>query len=382
MNDKASLIKFIDTIELLSKSKSLRDGDIEESLKEILKLATEALDCQRSNVWLFNEDYSILESLMSYVKSGMLYNVEKPLYRKDFPIYFSGLDKNDIIPSDNALEEGLNVELIDIYIIPKDIKSMIDIPIRSEGKMIGVVCFEQTKVFRKWSHEDLKFAQSLAQIISITIETNKKNKYRARLESLIKEKNLLISEINHRVKNNISVVMGLINLQKEKCRDDYHSNLFTEIKDKVFSMSAVHEQLLQNKEMDQINLGDFITSLSDNLRRSFENEIEVVIEKEGIFIDITQGIPLGLMANEIITNSYKHAFGDENKTPQLTIKCYQIDKTIFISFQDNGEGYDLTSPNTGMGMGIIQDLCEQIDGEIEFNNSINGAKTTIKFQNL
>ena len=379
MEDKGSLMKFIDAIEVLSKSKSLRDGDVEQSLKEILKSATEALDCQRANAWTFNEDLTVLKSLMSFDKTAMLYNIELSLCRKDLPEYFKGLVKNEIIVSDDAVHEVLNHELVDIYLNPNKIKSMIDIPIRSEGEMIGVVCFEQTNNYRKWTNEDRKFTQSLAQLISIALESNKKKKYRLELESLVRQKDVLISEINHRVKNNISVIIGLMNLQKSKSKDIYHATLFNEIKDKVYSMSAVQEQLLLSQEVDKINLGDFLSSLSNNLKGSYEKEVAVVIEKEEVFIDITVGIPLGLIANEIITNSYKYAFGKENNAPQLNIKCYKTGSNICVCFEDNGPGYDLSSENVGMGLGIVKDLCEQIDVKIEFLNR-NGASITLIFE--
>jgi len=379
MEEKASLIKFIEAIEVLSKSKSLRDGDVEQSLKEILKLATEAIGCQRANAWIFNEDMTVLTSLMSYAKAGMVYNVEQALNRKDLPEYFKGLVKNEIIVSEDAVAEELNHELVDIYLNPNKIKSMIDIPIRSEGEMIGVVCFEEVNNYRKWTNEEKKFTQSLAQLISIALETNKKKNYRLKLESLVRQKDVLISEINHRVKNNISVIIGLINLQRHKSKDVYHTNLFNEVKDKVFSMSAVQEQLLLSQEVDKINLGDFLSSLLNNLNRSYEKEVVVMIEKEEIFIDLTKGIPLGLIANEIITNSYKYAFGDLNDSPQLKVKCYKTDCDICVCFEDNGPGYNLTSENVGMGLGIIKDLCDQIDGKIDFVNN-NGASTIITFQ--
>ena len=283
MENKVPLIKFIDAIEVLSKSKSLRDGEVKQSLKEILKLATEALGCQRANAWVFNEDLTVLESLLSYVKEGNVYNVELPLTRKDLPEYFKGLVKNEIIVSDDAVNEEINEELVEVYLNPNEIKSMIDIPIRSEGNMIGVVCFEQTNKYRKWTDEDMKFAQSLAQLISISLETNKKKKYRLELESLVRQKDVLISEINHRVKNNISVILGLVNLQQLKSNDDFHKGLFNELKDKIYSMSAVQNQLLLSQEVDKINLGDFLSSLLSNLSNSYDKEVIFKIDKEENF---------------------------------------------------------------------------------------------------
>ena len=99
MEEKESLIKFIGAIELLSKSKSLRSGDVEQSVKEILKLASESLDCERANAWIFNDDMSVLESLMSYVKTANTYNIEPELNRIDLPKYFNELMKNKILIS-------------------------------------------------------------------------------------------------------------------------------------------------------------------------------------------------------------------------------------------------------------------------------------------
>ena len=379
MEEKESLIKFIGAIEFLSKSKWLRSGDVEQSVKEILKLASESLDCERANAWIFNDDMSVLESLMSYVKTPNTYNIEPELHRIDLPKYFNELMKNKILISNDAVREDLNSELVDIYLNPNKIKSKIDIPIRSEGEMIGVVCFEQVNTFRKWTHEERRFAQSLAQLISFSLETNKKKKYRLKLESLIRQKDALISEINHRVKNNISVIIGLINLQQQKSNDLYHTNLFQEIKDKVFSMSAVHEQLLLSKDIDKINLSDFLSTLLNNLSRSYEKKVQVIIQKENIFIDITKGIPLGLIANEIITNSYKHAFGENNSHPKLIIKCMKIKNKVSISFQDNGPGYLMFKENFGMGIGIIKDLCNQIDAQIKFMNK-EGAYAVLTFK--
>ena len=85
------------------------------------------------------------------------------------------------------------------------------------------------------------------------------------------------------------------------------------------------------------------------------------------------------MIYEIITNSYKYAFGHTNDSPQINVKCFRVGNEIFVCFEDNGPGFNLTSENIGMGLGIVKDLCDQIDGNIDFANK-KGASITLSFQ--
>ncbi len=189
--DYLSPVRYIDVIEELSKSKYLRQGDITNFSKELLQIAAITLGCRRSNAWLFDKEQAILNSINAFDRETETFSIENSLSRNDLPNYFNYLTKNKIIVSNDAVASEMNAELIQGYIIPNGIKSMIDVPIRSEGEMIGVICFESVESSRKWSVADQKFTQSLAQLFSLTIETNQKNSYRKELEKLVNQKEVL-----------------------------------------------------------------------------------------------------------------------------------------------------------------------------------------------
>jgi len=359
---------FLETIEELSKSSYLHKGKIKKFTKEILIHSSESLLCDRCNVWLFEKEQTKLLSLLSYTKSDYSFKREVSLTNETLPNYFKFLRKNELIVSDNAGAEPMNSELLNGYIIPNEITSMIDVPLRSEGKMIGVICFEHIKKNHSWSNDEQKFTQSMAQLLSLALETNKKRKYRKRLEKIINQKVVLIAEINHRVKNNMAVIISLLNLQKYKTKDTYHAGLLEEVKSKVYSMSMIQEQLHSSGNVDSINLGNYLESLVGNLNDSYgqDKNIKINLEVHSLGLDVSNAIPCGLIANEILTNSFKYAFTDKNLNPELGIKLVKQEGFAHLDFYDNGAGFDLTTSVTGMGLELIKDLSEQIGASISF----------------
>ncbi|NOQ73962.1 MAG: GAF domain-containing protein [Crocinitomix sp.] len=359
---------YLEVIEELSKSVNLRNGEIDKFTEEILIKSSDLLGCARCNAWLFEKEQSKLASLLSYSRINNSLKVDAPLTKKTLPNYFKFLQKNSLIVSDNARNEPMNSELLEGYIIPNQIMSMIDVPLRSEGKMIGVICFEHVRENHSWTFNEQNFTQSVAQLLSLALETNKKREYRIELEKIIGQKEVLLSEIIHRVKNNMSVIMSLLNLQKSKTKDAHHAGLFDEIKDKVYSMAIIQEQLHTNNTIDRIDLGDYLQNLVANLNNSYGLGKAVNINldlDDNIGLDVSKAIPCGLISNEILTNSFKYAFNNEEETRELSISLHEINDSIQLYFKDNGPGFDLDVAKSGMGLELIRDLSDQIDAEID-----------------
>lgn len=366
-------MEYIQVIEELSNSENLRHGDILKFSKELLKIAADTLGCQRTNAWLFNADQTVLQSINAYDAKHSKFSREGSLNRDDLPNYFRHLTQNKIIVSNDASASELNQELIASYILPNQITSMIDVPLRSEGDMIGVICFEYVKKRYVWTESDQKFTQSLAQLFSLAIETSQKKIYHRELEKSIHQKEILLYEINHRVKNNMAIIIGLINLQRTKAKDQYHEEILDELKNKIYSMAVVQNHLHNNKSLVRVELSQYLNEIIYNLNDLYNpnRKISLKTDLDKAVIDISQGIPIGLIANEILTNSFKYAFNGNGKNHQLSVLVKRKKGKVEMRFTDNGPAYDAKDINEGMGMGLIRDLTDQIKGSLEIK--LNGG---------
>lgn len=372
---------YINTLERLAKSNNLRGGNINKYTKEILKESAIVLGCERTNAWVFNKNGKVLESLDAYFSSSDNYKIESSLTEELLPNYFHHLKRGEIIVSNEAHKAPINAELISMYIKANSITSMIDVPIRSEGKMIGVICFEHVGICHNWTIEEQKFTQSISQLFSLALETNKKRIYAEKLEKIIKEKEILMAEVNHRVKNNMASIISLLRLQKMNCTDDYSKTLFNEVINKVYTMSAIQDRLHLSQDFSEINIKDYVVDLISNLKNSYslKNEVLLAIDIDDLKLDLTKSVPFGLIINEIATNSFKYGFIESNLHPKLSIRCRCDKDFVRIEIEDNGPGMEHSkNENTGMGLELVQNLSNQIGG-VMTHSLQDGMKFSLTF---
>ena len=199
----------------------------------------------------------------------------------------------------------------------------------------------------------------------------------------LKEKETLLAEIQHRVKNNLAIITGLLNLQTEKAPCDESRLLMIESRNRVMSIAMVHERLYKKDNLSKINLKQYLSELVQELVKSFpinSKQIQIEEELQKIELEITKAVPIGLIVNEALTNSLKHAFNSVNEKPTITIKMQLIYDRIQICIADNGVGFtDINSrKDSALGLSLIESLCDQIDAEVVFKNEI-GACVSIVF---
>ncbi len=372
---------FLEVIEGLSKSENISDGNILDMAKKILYSAAQFLKIQRVNAWLMDDAETKLVNLCTYDKLKDDYYVENDLLKEVFPIYFRHIRRNDIIISIEAQKEIFNNELVEAYLKPLDIKSMMEVPILSGGKFKGIICFEQTATTREWSNDEQHFAIALTQLLTLTLETNTKNKYRDELERLVNEKSILINEINHRVKNNLAIITALIRGEMNRSKDKYHKDLFENLLSKSFSLATLQSSMYQSKNYDQVNFSNFMRTLISNISQTYGHDKNVHIDATlgNIDIDISKAIPCSLIVNEILTNSFKYAF-DNSKKNNLDIKITNQEKEKFlIQIVDNGIGLPNNYLERGTGFELIDNLIEQIDGQLDIKSSKKGTSVEIIF---
>ena len=181
------------------------------------------------------------------------------------------------------------------------------------------------------------------------------------------EKQLIIKEIHHRIKNNLQVVISLLRLQASKVDDEKVVDMFKNTQKRIFSMALLHESLLQENDLELINANDHFKYLTENLINSYavDKEINIEIDIENINFGMQTLTPLGLIINEVITNSLKHAF-NETKQGEIRISMRKLhDKKHEIQIADNGSGYIKKSESKGVGTRLVSIFVKQLNGTLE-----------------
>ncbi|MCE5214816.1 MAG: PAS domain S-box protein [Methanobacterium sp.] len=195
-----------------------------------------------------------------------------------------------------------------------------------------------------------------------------------KLKESLSEKEMLLKEIHHRVKNNLMIISSLLNLQSGYLKDEESKGLFQESENRARSMALIHERLYQSTDLKNIDFGEYIETLVNELFLNYTDgsgRINLKINKEEIGMDINTAIPLSLIVNELVTNSLKHAF-PEDRTGDIEIDFHSKDDKYELIVKDNGVGLpeDLDYTRTdSLGMQLVTSLTAQIDGEIEMERT-------------
>ncbi len=204
------------------------------------------------------------------------------------------------------------------------------------------------------------------------------------LEQSLEEKKMLLKEIHHRVKNNLMVISSLLSLQSQYIKDKYDLDLFKESQNRAKSMALIHERLYRSTDLKSINFGDYIQTLATDLFETYVTDpdrIKLNMNLENEMVDINTTVPLGLIVNELITNSMKHAFNDDIEG-EIKIKFQKKNDKFTLIVEDTGIGFpdDLDFKNTeSLGLQLVNSLTNQIDGKIELD-AHHGTKFKITFK--
>ena len=215
------------------------------------------------------------------------------------------------------------------------------------------------------------------------ISNRKKNE--EKIKASLKEKEVLLREIHHRVKNNLQVISSLLNLQADKAKDTKYNEIISESINRINSMSLIHNLLYQSENLSKINFEKYVPQLCDSLLSIYnlpERKINVVYDIENIELKIDTAIPCGLIINELVSNSLKHAFPSVLKG-YINISIMKRNSgTIQLSVHDNGIGLpeDMEIKKTNsLGLQLVSLLTKQLNGNLTIK-SVNGTIVIITFK--
>ncbi len=220
-----------------------------------------------------------------------------------------------------------------------------------------------------------------AQYKRLLAEFNEKTKMEDELRQASEQKMIMMKEIHHRVKNNLAIVISMLSLQMRQISDPQFKRIISDIEMRIRSMALIHEHLYRSEDLDRIKLHEYLKALTSIILSSFSSPVlNLETDFEPMDVSIETALPIGLIVNELLTNSIKYAFPSiQNGTIYIRLKKSNNQVSLLIS--DNGvglpEGFQMEEQKT-MGMFIVKLLVEQINGEIHVDNS-QGTSFTVNF---
>lgn len=220
---------------------------------------------------------------------------------------------------------------------------------------------------------------AIAFIIIVVTESMAQER---KIKKMLSEKEILLSEVFHRVKNNMNIVTSLLSLKKNSTDSKEVQEALDECRNRVFSMALVHQKIFEREHVIDLNFKDYINELLKELMSSYgiKEQATIQIDADDVFIELSNAIPCGLILNEFVTNSFKYAQCPDKKL-QINITLKKQNEYIELQLRDNGPGLPsglITKPNT-LGMELMRSLSEQINGDFSFTNE-NGLVFKLRFK--
>jgi PAS domain S-box-containing protein len=219
--------------------------------------------------------------------------------------------------------------------------------------------------------------------LSVIVDITDRRRAEEDIKKSLSEKEILLREIHHRVKNNMQVISSLFNLQAREITDEVMVRVFRKSQSRIKSMALVHEKLYQSNNLAEIDFLDYLNSLLMYLVQQFERRgVTCTVDAEPLFLNADLSIPLGLIVTELVTNALKHAFpGDQRGTIVIGLHHRGENGTLVLTVKDNGigvpEGIDAGTAST-LGLKLVSSLVRQINGTISVRRD-NGTMCIVTF---
>ncbi|HIE30271.1 TPA: response regulator [Candidatus Poribacteria bacterium] len=303
-------------------------------------------------------------------------------------------EKQTIITPDVMTDKRIRYKDI---VLDSEIKSIVGLPLMVRDKVIGVLGFSSPQFEDKQSIEttEMNFLTIFANHAAIALENARlysdlkasEQKLQKSLEQVtasLEEKEVLLSEIHHRVKNNMQIISSMLRLQGRYIKDETYLQIFKDSQNRIRSMALIHEKLCQSENMANIDLDSYIRDLANSLYRTYAiaENVELKIDVENVSLSIDSAIPCGLIINELISNALKYAFPN-GREGEISINFRRIGDEVELVVKDNGIGMpqDLDLKHVeSLGLQLVTTLVEnQLRGNLELSRT-EGTEFRITFK--
>jgi len=270
-------------------------------------------------------------------------SVEKMFFEEDQAILYNILNK--IKQGESYMEEEFRI----IY----------------QGELRYIRSF--TRVIRDENHK-------MKSLIGVVYDVTSDKKLQQELESSLEEKNILIREVHHRVKNNMQVISSLLSLKSLELKESSSQNVFENIYKRIKSMAAIHDKLYTFYNVSEVNVSEYLSNIKDEMQIIFDRmDIDVNVSSDNVKINIDRALLLGLVASEIISNAFMHSFPNQ-KAGKIDI-FFKSGESSTMEIINNGKEIpkDILSEGKGIGMTLVRTFVSQLHGEISIHEQ-NGFR--------
>ncbi|MGK7903368.1 MAG: PAS domain S-box protein [Hormoscilla sp.] len=228
--------------------------------------------------------------------------------------------------------------------------------------------------------------QQCTAAVSVGIDITERKQAEAQLQTSLHQKELLLKEIHHRVKNNLLVVANLLEFQSDYTEDPETLKILQDSQHRIHSMALIHEKLYRSPDLDKVDFGEYLETLVENLCESYnawDDRIQFEFDIDPIMLNIETAHPCGLIVNELVSNIFKHAF-PEGRSGKIWIEFHQRDSEIILKVRDNGIGFpeniDLRDTES-LGLELVCTFVEQLEGNLSLERS-GGTSFELTFSEL
>jgi two-component sensor histidine kinase/CBS domain-containing protein len=356
------------------------------------------LKTERVLIYRFNPDWSgrvVVESVGAGWQPALESTTQDTCFGQN---YAQAYKEGRTLVTDDIYTAGFSQCHIDILVL-FDVRASLVVPILQGNHLWGLLCAYHCSQPRHWRSFEVELLKQLATHMAIAIQQSElyqqlqnelaeRKKAEAQLKVSLREKESLLKEIHHRVKNNLQVISSVLRLQSDYVKDEQVLELFKDSQNRIRSMALIHEKLYQSSDLSRINLSEYLTELTGNLMRSYTSgavPIRLRITSGDVWLNIDTAIPCGLIINELVSNSIKHAFPQPQETNEIEIEIQQTNVEHFtLTVRDNGIGFPETLDfrNTeSLGLELVCIFTEQLGGRVELDRS-NGTAFTLTFSEM
>ncbi len=262
-------------------------------------------------------------------------------------------------------------------------KSIICVPLSNKkGIVFGVLQAINRKGDEGFSEKDIPVFEALADHVAIAIERTRESE---NLQKRLQEKELMLTEVHHRVKNNLSTLTALIEMEFAKVESETAEQVLRKTCSRIESMTEIHDLLYHSGLEKDINLGSYLKRLAEKISSVLSNpsqDIAVNVEAEPVLLDTERAMSCGLLLNELLVNAYKHAFQNRNRKGKILVKVTEQNENVELEVVDNGEGLseNFSFGNAdSVGSWLIDVLLRRLNASIEISRE-QGAGFMVHFE--